>query len=464
MKVMQRRAVQITILAAICLAAGGSICAWWLHTGWEKKLVFRTAPVKRSDLTATISAAGTVEPEILVSIGAQVAGVITNFGKDGLGRTIDYGSRVEKGTILAKIDDSIYVAAVRAAKAQLQQAMEGKLSADANVVQMKALLFQATQDWGRAQKLGPSDALSKSAYDQYQANYEVAKANVAVAVAAVDQAKASVAVAKAGLLTAQINYNYCTIASPIKGVIIDRQVYIGQTIVSSLSAPSLFLMANDLKRILVWASVNEADIGSISIGQPVTLTVEAYPGRVFHGRVGKIRLNATMTSNVVTYTVEIITNNENEKLLPYLTSSVKFTIGRRQGVLVVPNAALHWSPRFDQIAPNVRQTVHDPGGSSRGDSESPDAVREPQTHGTLWIVESDNFVRPVSVTTGLTNGTLTEIIGSDLREGLRVVIGEGAREATVTGSREQRSPFMPQAGWGSRQNQNNPGTPSTSVR
>ena len=324
----------------------------------EEGRTFRTAAVKRGDLVASISATGTVEPEEVVDVGAQVAGLIRAFGKDKYGKVIDYGSAVDAGTVLAKIDDSLYVAAVDTAKAQFQQAGANKISADANVLQMKAKLLQARQDWDRAQKLGPSDALAQSAYDQYKANYEVAKANLASAEAAVEQAKAAVAQAKASLTSAQINLGYCTIKSPVKGVIIDRRVNIGQTVVSSLSAPSLFLIAKDLTRIQVWVSVNEADIGSISKDQPVTFTVDALPNQVFQGRVGKIRLNATMTQNVVTYTVEVNTNNDDGKLLPYLTANAQFMIGRRQGVLLIPNAALRWSPRPNQIAPESRKTAH----------------------------------------------------------------------------------------------------------
>src|SRR5271169_6361599 len=292
-----RRKVGITVLIIIGLAliAGGGI--WWLRSKGKDGLRFRTAPLKRGDMVATIGATGTVEPQEVVDIGTQVAGIIKTFGKDKHGKEIDYGSAVEEGTVLAKIDDSLYAATVESAKALYQQAKANKISADANVLQMKAKLLQASQDWDRAQKLGPSDALAQSAYDQYKANYEVAKANMAAAEAAVEQAKAAVEQNKASLDTARINLGYCTVKSPVKGVIIDRRVNIGQTVVSSLSAPSLFLIAKNLKRIQVWVSVNEADVGHIQAGQPVSFTVDAFPGRVFHGTVGKLRLNATMTQN-----------------------------------------------------------------------------------------------------------------------------------------------------------------------
>jgi HlyD family secretion protein len=447
-----RRTIGITILVVVMLGVIGGAGVWWLRSKKDKETTFRTVPVKRGDLMATISATGTIEPEAVVDVGAQVAGVITAFGKDKHGRTIDYGSVVEEGTVLAKIDDSLYAAAMETAKAQLQQAEANKMSADANVLQLKAKLLQAQQDWGRAQKLGPSDALAQSAYDQYRANYEVAKANLAAGEAAVEQAKAALAQAKANLTTAQINLGYCTIKSPVKGVIVDRRVNIGQTVVSSLSAPSLFLIARDLKRIQVWVSVNEADIGSISKGQPVTFTVDAYPDRVFQGQVGQVRLNATMTQNVVTYTVEVNTNNDDGKLLPYLTANAQFKIGRRQGVLLVPNAALRWSPRPNQIAPEPRQTPHAPAGSSSRDSGSGSGtVGAPQARGTIWV-EQGKFVRSVRVKIWLTDGTLTEVEGKDLTEGLRAVVGEATGEAAV-GPSTERSPFTPQMGRGLRQGQ-----------
>src|SRR5262249_41659128 len=138
---------------------------------------------------------------------------------------------------------------------------------------------------------------------------------------------------------------YCTIKSPVNGVIIDRRVDIGQTVVSSLSAPSLFLIAKDLSKMQVLVQVNEADIGHVKPGDPVTFTADAFPGDSFEGKVRKVRLNATQTQNVVTYTVEIVTDNSSLKLLPYLTANVRFVVDHREQVLAVPNAALRWSPK-----------------------------------------------------------------------------------------------------------------------
>jgi len=452
------RKVGITVMVIIVLAVVGCIGMWLLRSRGNQVTAFHTSQVKRGDLLATISATGTIEPTVVVDVGAQVNGLIKTFGRDKYGKTIDYGSVVEQGTVLAKIDDSLYVATRDAAKAQLQQATANKSSADANVLQMKAKLLQARQDWDRAKKLGPSDALSKSAYDQYQASYEIAKANLAAAEAAVEQAKASQAQARATLNTAQINLGYCTIKAPVKGVIIDRQVNIGQTVVSSLSASSLFLLAKDLRRIMIWVSVNEADIGSIYAGQPVTFTVDAFPNREFKGKVGKIRLNATMTQNVVTYTVEVNTDNDDGKLLPYLTANAKFITGRREDVLLVPNAALRWSPLPEQIVPDVRQKHHPAKGAKRESGRDSGTVGSMQSRGTIWV-QQGNLVRPIRVNTGLTDGAFTEVEGKDVTDGMQVVVGETTREATAVPDTE-RSPLMPQPiSRGQRQGQATPENP-----
>ncbi len=204
--------------------------------------------------------------------------------------------------------------------ADAEQARAAPCRAEADLEQLKAKLYQAERDWERAQKLGPSDALSQTDYDAAKSAFDVAKANVAVGRAAIGQAQAT-------LRRAEQNLSYCTIKSPVKGVIIDRRVNIGQTVVSSLNAPSLFLLALDLKRMQVWVSVNEADIGSIHTGSARELyRWTPIPGRFLRGEVGKIRLNATMTQNVVTYTIEVITDNSDGRLLPYLTANVQFEL------------------------------------------------------------------------------------------------------------------------------------------
>jgi HlyD family secretion protein len=441
MKLPSKRTLVITaVVVAIALMFMG-----WLQLGSNNPAAFRTVPVKRGDLQATISATGTVEPEEVVDIGAQVAGRIVTFGKDKNGQEIDYGSAVEAGMVLARIDDALYAADAASAKAQLAQAKAAVLKAKADLGQMQAKLLQTGNDWARAQKLGPSDALSQTDFDAARAAYEVAKANLDVGKAAIVQAQGTVTQAEAVLKRALQNLNYCTIISPVKGVIIDRRVNIGQTVVSSLNAPSLFLLAKDLKRLQVWVSVNEADIGRIKPGQPVTFTVDAYPGEVFKGEVGKVRLNATMTQNVVTYTVEIVTDNSSGKLLPYLTANVTFIVGEAKNVLLVPNAALRWTPQADQVVAEFRGTPLKKTKKSKAPPPvKPEAKagQEQQARGVVYVPQG-TLVRPIYVDLGLSDGSLTEVASPELKEGTSLVVGEMGNQPAGQPA-PGGSPFTPQ--------------------
>jgi len=415
---------------------------WFWHRNHNDDNGFRTTPITRGDLLATISATGTVEPEEVVDIGAQVAGRIVAFGKDRDGKTVDYGSHVEAGTVLAKIDDALYAADVSQAKAALAQAKANLKRTEADLGQMKAKLFQGGRDWMRAKKLGPSDALSQSDFDAAQSAFEVAKANVGVGQAAVVQTKGAAAQAEAALQKAAQNLDYCTIKSPVKGVIIDRRVNIGQTVVASLNAPSLFLLAKDLKRLQVWASVNEADIGNIRPGMPVTFTVDAHPGVTFKGEVGKIRLNATMTQNVVTYTVEVNTDNRDGSLIPYLTANLKFIVAERQNVILAPNAALRWSPQPEQIDPVFHRGSENQSWqqSRQAGTAGTEERHEKPGQGTLWIPQG-SYVQPLKVHLGPSDGSLTEVQGPRLKEGIQVVVAEVQKGADQSAS---ASPFVPQ--------------------
>lgn len=431
------------IIAGILLAAGGALAFFLTTANSQSSPAFRLASVTRGDLQSVISATGTVEPEELVDVGAQVAGKILSFGTDATGKIVDYGSPVEQGTVLAKIDDALIAADVAQAEAQLGQATAALERTQADLLQLQAKSVQAEREWNRARKLGPSDALSQSAYDAALSAHEVAKANVAVGKAAIEQARKTVHQAEAVLRRARQNLDYCTIKSPVKGVIVDRRVNIGQTVVASLNAPSLFLIAKDLKRLQVWVAVNEADIGSIRPDQPVVFTVDAFPGEIFEGKVGKVRLNATMTQNVVTYTVEVNTDNSSGRLLPYLTANVKFIVKERHNVLAVPNAALRWTPDPQKIVPESLEAseASKPAGKDSRENKASLKGKTEEGRGTLWVPEGD-LVRPVPVRTGLNDGIQTEIEGEGLTEGMQVVIGEqvkGAAEPAKT-----VNPFTPQ--------------------
>jgi len=439
-----RRVFGIAALVVAGLVLIGAAGAWWLWFRHDKGLMFHAVAVKRGDLSAVISGTGTVEPESVVDVGAQVTGIIKSFGRDVNDKSVDYGSVVKAGGVVALIDDTLYVAAVDIDKAALQQAIATLANAKANVPQMKAKLVDAEADWKRALTVGPSQALAATTYDQYKATYETAKSNLAIAVAAVDQAVAGVAQAKGTLKKDEETLAYCTVISPINGVVIDRRVNLGQTIVSSTAASSLFLIAKDLKRIQVWASVNEADTGKIHPGQPVNFTVDAFGDQVFEGVVNKIRLNATMSQNVVTYTVEVNHDNSDGKLLPYLTTNLQFETGHRQNVLLVPNAALRWSPRPGQIAHGSLSDSHPAAERPASKHEVVAESVSPQSHGTVWVHEGA-LVSPVHVNVGLTDGMLTEVSGNAITEGMQVVIGETKRQPAGSEPQgEDKNPFMPQ--------------------
>lgn len=448
----------------LTVGIGAATLAW--KAGHGEPPLWRTTTVTRGDLAATITATGTVEPEEVVDVGAQVSGQFLEFGKDKSGKPIDYGSVVETGMLLAKIDPRLFKAQVDLDTAVVASDKAGEAQAQANLEQMMAKGAEADADWKRAQKLGPSEALAPTTYDSYKATYEISKANVNLAQAAVESAKAATVQAIATLDSAQQTLGYCDIKSPVNGVIIDRRVNIGETVASSMSTPSLFLIAKDLKRIQVWASVNEADIGNIHSGQVVTFGVDAFPNRVFQGTVNKVRLNATMTQNVVTYTVEVNTDNSDGKLLPYLTANVNFLAGEATNALLVPNAALRWHPQDNLIDPAYRnsdalQTAALAGVGAAG-SDAPPAersgshgdghqhggghggsgqIKPPSQTGVLWL-ESGSYVRPVSVELGVTDGTMTSVRGEGLNEGSIVVTGIETKESAAEESGS--NPFMPQ--------------------
>lgn len=419
---------------------GAGVGGWlYLRDGRDAGTRFRMATVTRGDLVLTIGATGTVEPEEVVDVGAQVAGIIREFGPDPKtpAKTVDYGTEVEQGCVLARIDDSLYQAAYAEAEAMVEQAKANVLKCQADLGQMHAKLAQAENNWKRAQELGPSKALSATDFDSYKATYEVTKATLAVGQASLVQAEKSVHQAEAVLRRAKTNLSYCTIMSPVKGVIIDRRVNIGQTVVASLSAPSLFLIAKDLTKMQIWAAVNEADIGAIKPGMPVNFTVDAFAGRVFRGSVGKVRLNAMMTQNVVTYTVEIHTDNSDGTLLPYLTANVRFEVATHTDALLVPNVALRWTPASDdRIHPAHREKTK-PTPSSTAASTGRAA--------TVWVREG-GFVRPIAVVAGMTDGSLTEILSGDVSEGTELVTGE----IQATAKDDAASPFTPQFRGGRR--------------
>jgi HlyD family secretion protein len=436
------------LLYLVVLVACGLSGGWYLYGRMENKPHYRTVPAEKGELLATISATGTIEPEEVVDVGAQVAGLIQEFGKDPKDptRTIDYGSNVENGTVLAQIDQSLYAAAAEKARADLGQAEANVKLAEANLLAMRSKLVMTNRDWERVKDLRETKALSDFDIDTAENAYETARVAIPGGEAAVVAAQKAVDTAKAVLHQADINLGYCVIKSPVKGTIVDRRVNIGQTVVSSLSAPSLFLIAKDLKKLQVWASVNEADIGNIHTGQIVRFTVDAFGGRQFRGQVSQIRLNATNQQQVVTYTVVVSTDNSDGKLLPYMTANLQFEVSRHKDVLLVPNAALRWQPQSpQQVALEARGEYMKAQRRATGFGavEAPKSgEKEQRDRARVWVTNGE-FVRPLSLRIGLTDGINTEVVKGDLQERMAVVIGE-SRPGDGGETAGVNNPFAPQ--------------------
>jgi HlyD family secretion protein len=436
----------LLLMLVLVVGAGAAGLGWYWYVGSGPAVSYKTATATKGDLSATISATGTLEPEEVVDVGAQVAGMILHFGRDpkasgddavaaGLGplgvagiagnpdiafKAVDWNTAVTPHTLLAEIDPKIY-------QAQVDQQDANVKNANANVSVAEAKYAQADRDWVRAQQLqGVRGAIADSDVDMYRANYETTRASLAVA-------KAQLAQAKANLDQAKINLAYTKIYSPVSGVIVDRRVNVGQTVVASLSTPSLFLIAKDISRMQIWASVNEADIGQIREGQPASFTVDAFPNETFHGTVQQVRLNATMTQQVVTYTVVVAFDNSAQKLRPYMTANLLFQVDQRKDALLVPNSALRWQPAPAQIAPDVRKRYMQALQAKQQGITQPGEEKDSSHRGTVWALDGA-FVRPVKVKIGLSDGVNTEItavmpgeLSGELKEGTTIVTGTQAK-------------------------------------
>ena len=409
------------VLIWVCVLAAVGIGAYYYFVGEASAPVeYRTADVEKRDMVLTIDATGTVEPEELVNVGARVSGEIVSFGKDNAGKEVDYGSEISEGTVIALIDDEIQKSNLLQAEANLEKAKASQKQAQANLKVAEANLRQAERNWKRAKALGVSEALSQASYDSYLSAWEQTSAQIDVARAQILQADAEVVSCEADVKLARRNLSYCVITAPVDGVVIDRIVSVGQTVVSSMNASSLFLIAKDLKRMEVWASVNEADIGSIFKGQDVEFTVDAFPGEKFFGKVNKVRLNATMSQNVVTYIVEVSTDNSNGKLLPYLTANLSFIVKQSKGVLTVPNSALRWVPDVSMLAEGVN-------------TEIPEGKR------LVWVQAPENKVKPIAVSIGINDGAYSEVSSPEIKEGMKVITGGEIAKGKTT----SQNPFMP---------------------
>jgi HlyD family secretion protein len=418
------------LFVVVLLWAGGAGGYWYWTETRTTPVSFRTVEVRRGDVLATVNATGTLEPEEVVDVGTQVAGEIQSFGRDPLdpGKTVSYGTHVEKGTVLAQLDDALF-------KARLDQARAGVSKAEADLEQGHVKLRQTEREFERVRKLHNKSAgmVAQKEYDTALADYESAQAGLSVG-------KGALAVAQANFEEASVNLGRTTIRSPVSGIVLDRRVNIGQTVVASLNAPSIFLIAKDLGHMQIWAAVNEADVGAVRTGQKVRFTVGAFPHDTFPGRVSQVRLNASMTQNVVTYTVVIDVDNPDGRLLPYMTARVQFEVSERKRVLTVPSAALRWQPKLAYVALEARGEFSERLRRLAASRETRGGGGPGSDAGVVWTRQGA-FVRPVPVRTGLSDGVTTEIQVGDnvLAEGSEIVLGAVQPSA----DEESASPFLP---------------------
>ena len=375
---------------------------------------FRFVTVEKGDMQSTVSATGTLNAVTAVSVGTQVSGQVSEL-------LVDFNDHVKKGQLLARIDPTL--------------AQQAVVDAQANVERNQAQLVQAQRDYARNRSLTSDGLVAKSEFDVSQASLAVAAANVKSARVALDRARQ--------------NLSYTNITAPIDGVVVERNVALGQTVAASLSAPQLFLIANDLSHMQILAQVDESDIASIKEGQPVSFTVQALPGQTFKGEVKQVRLQSTTVENVVNYTVVAQVENPGNKLLPGMTARVDFLVKSASDVLKVSNAALRFNPSADlqaQIAAKTATTTTATSTATatsarRGNGTGRVRSGGASSFGTLYYLDANGKPAVARVRTGINDGTSTQIMSKSVKEGMKVIAGT-IDSTTAEASTTAKTPFQ----------------------
>ena len=365
------------LIAGLVLLTVVIAAATWWALGERTSVRYITVPVAKGAVIRTVTATGTVNPELTIIVGAAVSGIIQELN-------CDYNTRVKKGQICAKIDPRPYQSVVDQNRANLAVA-KAQLEKD------KASLTYARLALGRAANLLPSHAISQDAYDNAKSTNDQALAQIAFDEATIQQRQAS-------LDAAQVNLDYADIVSPVDGTVVSRNVTMGQTVASSFQTPTLFLIATDLAKMQVDANVSESDVGGIKAGNKATFTVDAYPKRTFEGTVSQVRQSPQTVQNVVTYDIVISVDNSDLTLMPGMTAASRIIIDQRIDVIRVPNQALRYVPKA--LA----------GAAQSG-------------HAQIWVLRDGNPVS-VSVVAGLDDDNFTEVVSGDVKPGDLVVTAE----------------------------------------
>ncbi|MFA5072323.1 MAG: efflux RND transporter periplasmic adaptor subunit [Nitrospirota bacterium] len=373
---MMKKKIIISAVLICILIIGGILAFRYKGNATE----YRTDKVTRGDIQQSITATGNVNAVTTVLVGTQVSGNIKRL-------YVDFNSRVKKGQIIAQIDPATF-------ESQVQQAQANLLAAQANLEKAEATLIDAKRTFDRNKELFAKNLIARSEVDTAETNYRTANAQVSASRAQTEQTKAALDIAKQ-------NLEYTKIISPVNGVVISRNVDVGQTVAASFQTPTLFTIAEDLTKMQIDTNVAESDIGGVCVGQDVEFTVDAYPDAPFHGKVYQIRQAPITVQNVVTYNVVIQVNNKELKLMPGMTANVSIVLTARQNVLRISNAALRF--RLTDKGVNLK-----PGSSEK---KGP----------AVWVLENGQPKR-VPVTPGISDGTVTEIVSGDIQEGQQVII------------------------------------------
>lgn len=395
-KVRGSKTLWVVAVLLMLVAAAVGVYVWKRPA--ESTISYRTGKVEKGDIVTMASATGTLEPTRTVSVGAEISGLIATV-------EVDANDAVSAGQVLATFDRTTI-------KSQLDVAQAGLRSATAAVRGAAATLESAHTELGRTKTLAEGGVVSRADLDSVTTTHTRSQAQL-------DQARANVEQSRANLAEVQLKLQKAVIVSPIDGVVLSRNVEPGQTVASSLQAPELFVVAEDLKRMTLRVWIDEADIGVVKAGQEASFQVSAWQDRKFDAVVEKVSLSPTTTNNVVTYAAELRVDNAEGLLRPGMTATAEVVTGRRDGVLKVPNAALRFRPETEEPSGGGSPLVFTPGRRSRPRAQATGGGR-----GTVYVLQN-GVPTEVQVKTGRSDGRSTEIL-EGLEEGAEVVVGQAA--------------------------------------
>jgi HlyD family secretion protein len=415
MDTTKKRRIVVAAVAALALLVVG-----WRVLRRPAAPRYETVAADRGPVVARVTASGTLSALVTVQVGSQVSGRIQAV-------LVDFNSRVRRGQVIARIDPQLFEAAVEQAKANL-------MAADGNLLRAKAQAIDAERQAKRTRALADQKLVAVAEAETAESTADAARAGVAAA-------EGSVAQARAALNQAQVNLGYTAIVSPTDGVVISRNVDVGQTVAASLQVATLFVIAEDLARMQVDTSVSEADVGKLHAGMPATFTVDAFPGERFEGKVRQVRNAATTVQNVVTYDAVIDVANPELKLRPGMTANVTFVWAERRDALRIPNAALRFKPP-EGLVPAARPAGGEGPAAARGPApQTRDDAREAASRRTAWVLRGGK-PEPVALRVGITDGSFTEVLEGSLAPGDPCIVDVDGKGGTSGGSRPAGPPRM----------------------